>query len=327
VFPSLTITPEAALRDLTSSKSRAREEAALALGDVTDPAFRERAVSALIERLKDPQANVRSAACSSLGELKGDRAVSALIEVLDDPVAGTRQHAAIALGTTKSALAFQPLCRALESGFPDLRFQAATSLCEIDSRRALPYLLRAMDDDDPFVLSQVALALGAVGDACAIPPLRDALERLSDGPRFDVAYALARLGDARALPTLENALEQTEHAWDAIDAIELLNDPAAADMLARFLENGRRPREHRLRAAGALVRIAPAHRLADASRAELLRALTALRFHIRAQAVSELGKIAEDFAVAALTRLRERPAGKHLQDEINEALTRIQGRR
>ncbi len=326
MFPQLTITARAALRDLSSRKPRTRVLAALALGDVRAPDVKEIAIRALCQCLRDPAAEVRSAAAQSLGELGGDQAADALIPLLDDPVSATRQSVAIALGSTGSPAAYEPLERALGSPYADLRFQAATSLCELDPERAVTPLLRALADEDPEVVSAVALALGACGHGLAIEPLVAALSTAPADARPDIAYALARLGDARGVPCLIACLQNERLAWDAIEGLEMTGEASAAVPLAGLLANPRLPREQRLRAAGALLALDPESPHADAARADLLRGLRAFAHHVRALAVAELARAGGPWALAGLSELSRRRAGRHLREEITTAVDRISSR-
>src|SRR4051794_19629575 len=69
LFPSSTITLDAALRDLAQGSPKARTAAAHALGDVSEPTEKRRAVDALLRALDDDRPEVRGEACASLGEL------------------------------------------------------------------------------------------------------------------------------------------------------------------------------------------------------------------------------------------------------------------
>ena len=87
LFPSSTITLEAALRDLAGGSAKARALAAHALGDVSDPTERRRAVEALLRALEDDRPEVRSEASASLGDLADASAIPQLVRRLDDGVA------------------------------------------------------------------------------------------------------------------------------------------------------------------------------------------------------------------------------------------------
>jgi hypothetical protein len=243
---SSTITFEAALRDLESTRDRVRVQAAHALGDVVAPEARERAVPALIRALDDARPEVRTEAALSLGDLESEAAVSALAARCTDGAPAVRQAALIALGKLGFTSAFEAVARALAEGPPDVRFQAATSLAEIDAERAREPLLAALDDSDGEVIGAVAVALGAIGERRAIARLAALLDTWTrPETRFDIAYALADLGDARAVDVLGGFVDDRRVAWDAIDALERLGtrlgQPDAASDTAPAASSGASP--------------------------------------------------------------------------------------
>jgi HEAT repeat protein len=324
LFPSSTITTDAALRDLTSPKPRVRAAAAAALGD-SEPARRAEVVAALVRAIDDHDLDVRAAAALSLGDLGDAEAIEALILRLDDGVPAVRQCAAMALGRLRARPALEPLRRALASGPPDLRFQAATSLVEIDPAAAAEPLAAALSDPDPEVVGAAALALGATGDAGVAERLAPLLDHRSPRTRFDAAYALAELGDQRAVPALVRAAADREMAWDAIEGLEAVGAPAA-DALAGLLHARELDPEHRLRAAAALIAVAPEHAEAAMARQHLIESLRGWWRRRRGLAVELLGRVGGAWASAALDQLRASPAGRRMGDEIADALRRIRER-
>jgi len=326
LFPSSTITLDAALRDLTQGSPKARTAAAHALGDVEEPTERRRAVEALMRAIEDDRPEVRAEACASLGDLGDASAVPLLVRRLDDGVAGVRQNAAIALGSLAHPDGFAPLAQALVDGPADLRFQAATSLAEIDAARAFEPLIAALADGDPQVVAAAALSLGASGDGRAVAPLVAQLEHRDPATRFDVAYALAELGDPRGRQVLAAALSDAERAWDAVTALTRLATPDDAEALGRALISKHTPPEATVLAAGAILGFAPdsAHR--DAARRVLLAALTARKVHVRGIAVEQLGEIGGAWAAAPLEKLARSGKGAELLEAIATALRAIQDR-
>jgi len=354
---SNTITFEAALRDLGSSRPAVRAQAAHALGDVTAPAERARAVTALIQALGDLRFEVRTEAALALGELGSEDAVPALVARFDDGAAAVRQAAIIALGRLGLASAFEPVARALVQGPPDVRFQAATSLAEIDAARAAGPLLTALADSDGEVVGAVAVALGALGERRAVAPLAALLDSWSrPETRFDIAYALADLGDVRAVDTLGGFADHKQLGWDAIEALEKLGtglgtnlgtnpgtgaEPgadatpdmvapdagavrsAAADYLVPLLARRFLDPMRKLRAAGALLALDPDHPGVDSARKLILAGLGARKREQVGLAVELLGRVGGDWARAPLTQLRGRRAGKPFHEEIDEVLARL----
>lgn len=326
LFPSSTITLDAALRDLAQGSAKARIAAAHALGDVADPTERRRAVEALIRALEDDRLEVRAEACASLGDLGEPAALPGLIRRLDDGAPAVRQNAAIALGTLGLADGFAPLAAALRDGPADLRFQAATSIAEIDPARSFDPLLAALADRDPQVVAAAALSLGAIGDPRAVPPLVEHLDHATPSTRFDVAYALAELGDSRGRELLVGALGDPERAWDAVGALIKLGGPDDAEALGRALTSKHTPPEATVLAAGGLLTIAPASAHGDAARRVLLAALSARKVHVRGIAVEQLGAAGGAWALAHLDKLAGSGKGGELLEAIAAAIRAIRDR-
>lgn len=326
LFPSQTITLEAALRDLAQGSPRARAFAAHALGELTDPAEKRRATDALLAALDDDRFEVRAEACGSLGELGEPSAIPALIKRLDDGAPPVRQNAAIALGTIGHPDGFQPLADYLHDGPADLRFQAATSLAEIDTKRAYPLLVAALDDKDPQVVGAAALSLGAIGDHAAVDVLARHLEHADASARFDVAYGLAELGDSRGRAALIAALADPERAWDAVTGLATLATPDDAEALGRALLNKKTPPEASVLAAGKLLEIAPEGTHHDAARRVLLAALAARKVHVRGLAVEQLGATGGAWAKAPLEKLARSGKGAELLEAIAAALRQLDER-
>jgi HEAT repeat protein len=318
LFPSRTITFDAALRDVASGSPKARAMAAHALGDVTDPVEKRRALDALVRALDDDRAEVRAEACGSLGTLGEPSALPHLLKRLDDGIPEVRQNAAIALGTLALPEGFEPLALALREGPADLRFQAATSLAEIDAARAFAPLLAALGDRDPQVVAAAALSLGAIGEPRAIESLRPLLEHADKGARFDAAYALAELKDAGGRPALAASLDDEERAWDAVTALGWLD---ARDELTAAATGAKTPPEAAVLAAGHLLRLGD-----DAGRAGIHAGLKSRKGHVRALAVEQLAAHGGMWAKPALEKLARSGKGADLGTQIAGALRAIEER-
>jgi HEAT repeat protein len=333
LFPSSTITLDAALRDLARGGARARAFAARALGDVTEAGERRRAVEGLIAALADDLPQVRSEAAGSLGTLREPAALPALIKRLDDAIPEVRQHAAIALGAIGHPDGFAPLANALAGGPADLRFQAATSLAEIDAARAFEPLTKALDDRDPQVVSAAALSLGASGDRRALELLAAKLAHADTNTRFDVAYALAELGDARGRSVLAAAVTDAERAWDAVTALKTLGTTDEAEALGRAITGKGTPAEASVLAAGALLGIAQrdgassaGHAHHDAARKALLGALASRKGNLRGLAIEQLALVGGAWAKAPLEKLARGGKGADFAEAITQALEAIAAR-
>ena len=129
------------------------------------------AVPALIEALKDDDADVRSSAADVLGNIGAEAkaAVPALIEALKDDDADVRSSTAYALGNigAEAKAAVPALVEALEDDDADVRSGAAYALGNIgaEAKAAVPALVEALKDDDADVRSSTAYALGKIGYA------------------------------------------------------------------------------------------------------------------------------------------------------------------
>jgi HEAT repeat protein len=319
LFPSSTITFDAAMRDIASVSAKARVLAAHALGGVTGEVEKRRAVDALVRALDDDKADVRAEACASLGELREPTALPGLIKRLDDGIPGVRQNAAIALGTIGHPDAFEPLATALREGPADLRYQAATSLAEIDPAKALEPALAALEDRDGQVAGAAALALGAIGErdrARVITALTDKLAHTDTNVRFEVAYALAELRDPAGKPRLAEAVHDAERAWDAVTALGWLG---AADELRTAATSRKVSQEAQVLAAGRLLATGP-----DPQAEKLLiDALTTRKTHIRGIAVEQLGEVGGAWAKGPLERLARSGKSSELLEAIAAALRAI----
>jgi len=326
LFPSPTITFEAALRDLASGSPKARAAAAHALGDVTEAVEKRRALDALIRALDDDHPQVRMEACAALGELREPSAVPHLIKRLDDGATPVRQNAAIALGTVGHPDGFQPLADALKDGPADLRFQAATSLAEIDPARAFDLVIAALGDKDAEVVAAAALSIGAIAKsnegkrAPAIAALTGTLEHASPGTRFDVAYALAELGDPAGRSALAAALGDIDRAWDAVSA---LGELRAKEELAKAVTTRGTPMEARVLAAGRLLALGVD---SEEARELLIEALGVRKVNVRGLAIEQLAEVGGDWAKQPLEKLARSGKGTELLEPIAAALRAIEER-
>ncbi|MFT3700287.1 MAG: HEAT repeat domain-containing protein [Kofleriaceae bacterium] len=328
LFPSSTITFDAALRDIAGGSPKARAFAAHALGDVQEPAEKRRAVDALTLALEDDRPEVRAEAASSLGTLGELGSVPALIKRLDDGAAAVRQNAAIALGTMRAMEGFDPLAEALADGPADLRFQAATSLAEIDPLKSFPHVMKALDDKDPQVVGAAALSVGAIASEAGDPALKEQarlalapkLDHADAGAKFDVAYALADLDDAAGTKILAGALKDEARAWDAVTALARLK--AIPELIGAALDK-KTPVEAQTLAAG---RVLATQRDHQSSQKVLIDALTARKVHVRGIAIEQLADIGGPWAKEPLEKLSRSGKGSELLEPIANALKSISQR-
>ncbi|HEX7703950.1 MAG TPA: HEAT repeat domain-containing protein [Kofleriaceae bacterium] len=329
LFPSSTITFDAALRDLASGSPKARAIAAHALGGVTEPVERRRAVDALVRALDDDdRPEVRAEAASSLGELGEPGALPSLIKRLADGAAPVRQNAAIALGTMRAIEGFEPLAEALAQGPADLRFQAATSLAEIDPVKSFPHVVKALSDRDPQVVGAAALSVGAIASEAGDPVMHEAartalaaqLDHSDAGARFDVAYALADLDDASGTKVLAGSIADEGRAWDAVMALAQIK---ALPELVQAVVSKKTPSEAATLAAGRVLAIEPEH---AGARKLLIESLTSRKVHVRGIAIDQMSEVGGAWAKVALDKLARSIKGSELLEPIANALRAISAR-
>jgi len=323
-FPQVTITFEAALRDLNSAKEKPRAEAAHALRYLDDPAERTKATDALIAVLDDPSPLVRSEAAMSLGDLGGEAAVTPLVACIDDASNLVREAATLSLGKLGFDSAFEPVVAALKHEHADVRFQAANALVEFGAERALAPLLAGLADEDAEVVSAVALALGSLGDEGAIEPLAAALDHPEGQTRFDVAYALTELGDDRGYEPLVARLAEDDLAWDAIDSLERIGEERAADPLGKLINRKTAPVHVQLRAAGALLVLARGHEQAPRAKEILLEGLKLRKIEQRGVAADQLQRVGGKWAIEPLREAKKRRGSDVL--DIDGAIAAINER-
>jgi hypothetical protein len=201
----------------------------------------------LIQRLNDPNYEVRRDAAKALGELGDPRALEPLIQALDAPpgLEGTaallvRYAAAEALGDIKDTRAVDPLVRALDDPNDVVRRESAKALGKLKDPRAFEPLLRALRTEDYQTVGGAAEGLGDFGDPRAVEPLVELLAPgrglVVQGPALE---ALRKLKGARAIEALSAALRDENLSRYAATALRGIGGPEAE----RALEDYRRSKE------------------------------------------------------------------------------------
>ena len=156
------------LQLLGSASEQDRYHAAVILGARRDKS----ATDALIERLADPDEDVRERVIAALGKIGDSRAVEPLLALLE-----------------------QKRSRAPEYERGDLGALIADSLGEIRDHRAYPALIELLRTGALYERRSAARALGRIGDETAVPALLKVLDE-------DAVSALGWIGDPRAFEPL-----------------------------------------------------------------------------------------------------------------------------
>ncbi|MEM1172593.1 MAG: HEAT repeat domain-containing protein [Cyanobacteria bacterium P01_H01_bin.35] len=209
--------PEEVLPLLTSSEPSQRMMGARVFCELQD----ERAISPLIQLLKEDCPLIRVSAAYALGRNPSPDAVEPLITQLKLDFNGyVRKGVVWALGNCRDPRSLHPLVDALRTDIPAVRLWAASSLGQMAKVSyevvvgAIPPLIEGLRRDSMTVVrSNCAWAIGQlcrelpsnIVYAGAIDALIEALEEDEDmGVREDAKSSLLRVGDPRGLQVIED---------------------------------------------------------------------------------------------------------------------------
>ncbi|HEX6643856.1 MAG TPA: M56 family metallopeptidase [Gemmatimonadales bacterium] len=204
----------AALRDPDAGVRRA---AASSLGNLGS----RRAVEPLIAVLRDPDPEVRENAANSLGSLEDRRAVDGLIPLLRDANVDVRTAALSALGSLDDPRAADAVVPLLRDESADVRKHAAYALGNFELTAAPPGLIAALRDQNPEVREAAVDAVSNIDDPAAVPALRELLGDTSADVRHSAVHALSNIGGAAAVQALIDAMKSSdpEVRREAADAL------------------------------------------------------------------------------------------------------------
>jgi HEAT repeat protein len=145
------------IKALRSKESDVRMSAAKALGKIGDA----RAVEPLIQALRDDDGDdeLQRTVTAALQKL-GMGAVEPLIRAMRDSNANVRSRAAWTLGEIRDARAVEPLIRALKDECDDVRGVSADALGKIGDTRAVKPLIQALKAENYEVRQRILETLG-----------------------------------------------------------------------------------------------------------------------------------------------------------------------
>jgi HEAT repeat protein len=168
-----------------------RHRAAVALGDLGDPA----ALDALLGALAGPdEEGVRWCAAEGLARI-GEPAVPGLVALADHADPDVRWKAIVALGDIGDPCAAPALRSRLADQDRFVRSRAVSALVRLGTP-CLPLMLDALADPDIRVRQGAAAVLGQVGDPAAVDGLLRALHDPAESVRRAAAVALLRINPA-----------------------------------------------------------------------------------------------------------------------------------
>lgn len=175
-----------------------------------DSARRAAAVDALIDALRDQNADVREAAARSLGQLEDHRATPGLIAAMSDKVPDVRRAAAEALSQLEDKRSTDAYIAALRDSDVEMRRIAVNALGQLEDPKAAPALAAALKDGDSEVRAGAASAVAELQDPRAVPALRELLNDKDADVRENAVNALSEIRDSTALEALIGALKSSD---------------------------------------------------------------------------------------------------------------------
>lgn len=214
-----------------------------------------------IEKLAHPSFNERMRAQAALIK-QGQAALGAVTEALADPKtpALAKRHLVWALDGIAGGRpeATMPLLEALGSPEADIRAQAARALGERQAPIAVEPLAKLLNDAEPTVRLQAVIALGRIGDAQAIPSLLAHVAEPDVFIAFSTRQALRRIDGWKEAAAGLDAVDPKVRAG-VLAALELVYEKDAAEILAAYVADAKRPAADRARA---LMYLSQIHRKA-----------------------------------------------------------------
>ncbi len=148
-------------------------------------------VPLLLERLRDPDQDVRKFVADILGNIGDRSAIPALVEALRDPDANVSAAAAENLGKIGDPRAVASLVEALGTGDVWFRYSVLGALARIGE--PVPFAVFAPLVSDALLKRPVFECLGAVGDRDAVAVLLEGVQDRVRAVREAAACALVRL--------------------------------------------------------------------------------------------------------------------------------------
>ncbi|MCI0586369.1 MAG: HEAT repeat domain-containing protein [Planctomycetes bacterium] len=244
-----------------------RRSAALALGELGDPAAVPRLAAALSG---DADLQVRGFAAISLGRIGGEEAVAALRSAFSAKGASrvARSYGALGLGLAWDQGSAADLRRALEApGEEAVRGAYAIALGFLGDQESAETLFRVLENRglDPDLRGYAAIAIGMIRPDEGLPRLlrvvREEADAVDDFRRGQL-LGLGLFGESLGTPLVLQALSEERRdvvRGSAAMALGFLRDPAAARILSDLLSRGAPIPDRSVYACAALGSLGDAH--------------------------------------------------------------------
>ena len=199
-------------------------------------------VRALMQRLKDEDAEVRQAAAYALGRIENPIAIPALVDALEDRDPEVRSAALDALSNFDRGVPAAPIRRMLGSDDAEVRQHAVHILAEMRDRESMPAIARMVADRDPEVRQAAHWALAEIGDPSSASAVaagladahhevrQAALEAMIELNGTIPDAALNALLQDRDADVRQSALHYVEHrrvASAVSQVVRMLDDPSS----------------------------------------------------------------------------------------------------
>ncbi len=214
---------------------------ALARVHPDDLKLKQAALTQLVERLKDPDPYVRTAAARALSALPPSPEIA--VPIFQKALAGadeTTVHYLLDALASLGPPAVPRLAAALKH--EALRPQIAAILGQIGpaAAPAAPALAEILADQDPNVATEAAYALAKIGPGAkaAVPALVDVLKQPESNRTLAAAYALGRIGPAAsaAEPALLHVIESGDNSFSLLCAWALVQiEGKSAEVASKVL--------------------------------------------------------------------------------------------
>jgi HEAT repeat protein len=283
--------------------------------------------TALVTRLRSPDAALREVAAFGLGLSQPASAIDPLIAALRDAASHVRANTAWALGRIDNGRALAPLIGLFRDVDPRVREAAVVSTGRIDSTSAVAALMRVLQNDEsPRVRRVAAWALGQKGAREAVDLLGTALGKESDrGVREMIVWALGNSRGRGATAAITNALRRDEDevvretaAW----ALAELNDRTAVEALGAAAESDRSSRVRGTAAWG----IGQLRGDGGKAPAGLLKALRDDEQDTRLKAAWALGQIGDPASLDAIRAALKVEQSNDVRRALIRAMIKVGGR-